>query len=250
MARVDSNGDQPDVDQQQVPAYSGMQPRLNQAGERSKAYYQSTYPQPPSKSVINDIMVTIVEGMRQKNISFLFMVGDLPLYVYTAELKSENIVPVFLFCHQQLSFMYCIYKRFRVSGIADVFVSAGGIAEESVDQALCGKHYRRGVRCITLMREALIHSRVKGFLSTCIVTEKTEHFLQILRSALKESQDKLRSAHNCLEEDKGLNENVRLVYEPTGTDMGDYWISSFEMTNFFIQNIHACHVRNLSEYLS
>ena len=195
-------------------------------------------------------MVAIVEGMRQKNIPFLFMVGDLPKYVHIAELKSENIVPVLRSFHQQLSFMYCIYKRFRVSSIADVLVSAGGIVEESVDQALCGKHYRRGVRYIMLMREALIHSRVKGFLSTSIVTKKTEHFLQILRSDLKESQDQLRSTHNCLEEDKGLNENVRLVYEPTGIDMGDYWISSFEMTNLLIQNIHACHVRNLSEYLS
>ena len=87
-------------------------------------------------------------------------------------------------------------------------------------------------------------------MSTCVVTEKTENFLQILRSALKESQDKLRSAHNCLEEDEGLNEIVRLVYKPTGTDMGDYWISFLEMTDLLIQNIHACHVRNLSNYLS
>ena len=40
------------------------------------------------------------------------------------------------------------------------------------------------------------------------------------------------------------------IYEPTGTDMGDFWISFLEMTDVLIQNIHACHVRNLSEYLS
>ena len=51
---------------------------------------------------------------------------------------------------------------------------------------------------------------------------KGENFLQILRSALKESQDKLRSNHNCLEVDEGLSEIVRLVYGPTGTNMGDY----------------------------
>ena len=43
---------------------------------------------------------------------------------------------------------------------------------------------------------------------------------------------------------------VRRIYEPTGTDMGDFWISFLEMTDVLIQNIHACHVRNLSEYLS
>ena len=78
------------------------------------------------------------------------------------------------------------------------------------------------------MRETLIHSRIKGFLSTCIVT------------AFKESQDKLQSVHNYLEEDEGSNEIVRLVYEPTGTDI--------EMTDLLIQNILACHVRNWSKY--
>ena len=136
------------------------------------------------------------------------MVGVLPTYVHIVELKLENsiqfenIVLVLGPFHLQLSFIYCIYRRFRGLGIADVLVSAGVIAEGSVDEALRGKQYRRGVRCITLMREALIHSRIKEFLSTCIVTEKTEHFLQILRSALKASQDKLRSTQNCLEEDE------------------------------------------------
>ena len=40
---------------------------------------------------------------------------------------------------------------------------------------------------------------------------------------------------------------MRLVYEPTGTDMG---ISFFEMADLLNENIHACHVSNLSEYLS
>ena len=118
LARSDCNGDRPEVDQQEVPAYSGMQACLNQDGERSKAYYQSTYPEPPSNSVMNDIMVKNVEGMRQKNIPSMFMVGDLPTYVHIVELKSENsvqfkdIVPVLGPFHQQLSIIYCIYKRF------------------------------------------------------------------------------------------------------------------------------------------
>ena len=87
LARVDSNGDQLDVDQTQVPAYSAMQACMNQVRERSKAYYQSTYPESLSKSLINNIMVKNVEGMRQKNIPFLFMAGDLQTYVHIVELK-------------------------------------------------------------------------------------------------------------------------------------------------------------------
>ena len=69
-----------------------MQACLKQVGERSKTYYHSTCQESPSKSVINDIMVKKVEGMRQKNIPILFMVGDLPRYVHIVELKSENSI--------------------------------------------------------------------------------------------------------------------------------------------------------------
>ena len=104
--------------------------------------------------------------MRQKNIPFLFMVGDLPNNLHVVELKSENIVLVLGPFHQQLSFIYYIDKGFGGLSIADVLVSAGVIVEGSVDQALRGKHYRRGVRCIMLMREVLMYSRIKEFLST------------------------------------------------------------------------------------
>ena len=117
-------------------------------GERGKAYSQSTYSESPSKSAINDIMVKNVEGTRQKNIPFLFMVGDLPTYVHVVELQSENsirfenIVPVLGPLHQQLSFIYCIYERFCGSGIADAFVLAGVIAGGSVNHAVAGKQYQ------------------------------------------------------------------------------------------------------------
>ena len=115
LARVDCNGDRPEVDQQHVPSYSGMQACLNPRVERSKPYYQSTYPEPPSKSVMNDIMLKLVQGMKEKEIPFSLLVGDLPTYVHIVELKAENtesfkeIIPIFGPFHQQCSFIYAIY---------------------------------------------------------------------------------------------------------------------------------------------
>ena len=124
-----------------------MQACLHPSVGRSKAYYQATYPdEPPSKSVMHAIMLKTVKGMEEKNIPFLFLVGDLPTYVQIVELKAENsgifkeIIPVLGPFHQQCSFIYTIYKRYRGSGIADILVSAGVIVAGSVDQALKGKH--------------------------------------------------------------------------------------------------------------
>ena len=48
------------------------------------------YNEPPSKSVLIDIMMKLVEAMWQKNIQFPFLVGDMPTYKLVTQLKAEN----------------------------------------------------------------------------------------------------------------------------------------------------------------
>ena len=63
-------------------------------------------------------------------------------------------------CH---SFTLCTREG---SGISDVLVAAGVIADGSVDRAL-GKHFKRGVCCLRLFYETLVHhapdKRLEGF---------------------------------------------------------------------------------------
>ncbi|KAK1899167.1 hypothetical protein KUDE01_018689 [Dissostichus eleginoides] len=69
--------------------------------------------------------------MRKKNIPFSFLVGDLPTYKTIVQLKAENpemykdIIPILGAFHQQMSYIYAIYKRFKGSGMADTLVTAG-----------------------------------------------------------------------------------------------------------------------------
>ena len=63
-----------------------------------------------------------------------------------------------------MSYIYAVYKRFKGSGLAETLVAVGVEVEGSADQALRGKHYRRGVRCIMLWREALIHARIRNII--------------------------------------------------------------------------------------
>ena len=139
---------------------------------------------------------------------------------------------------------------FQGSGISDILVSAGVIVEGSVEQALRGKHYRRGVRCIMLMREALIQSRIKDKLAVKQLSILMKHHLDTLRQTLKESQENLADAHRHLENDRDLQVIVKSVYESNGTDMGDFWLTFLEMSDVLMKNIHACHSRNAQEYLS
>ena len=98
---------------------------------------------------------------------FAIIVGDHPVYVLMLELKSENselfgkILPFMGPFHIQMSFIYAIYTRFKGSGISDALVAAGVIADGSVDQALHGKHFKRGFRCLRLFYDTLVHHAIE-----------------------------------------------------------------------------------------
>ena len=94
--------------------------------------------------------------MKDKGMSFPFLVGDLPTYNLILELKTENldkflsIIPIIGTFLQQMSYIYVIYKCFLGLSISDILVSAGVILEGSIDQDLKRKHYRRRLQCIML----------------------------------------------------------------------------------------------------
>ena len=66
-------------------------------------------------------------------------------------LKFELILPFLGTFHTKMSFMSAINKRFKGSGLAELLVAADVIAKGSVEQALKGKHYKRGVRSLKLV---------------------------------------------------------------------------------------------------
>ena len=207
LSRIDNDGKRPPPHKQLVPAYSGAQSCHHPPPNKSKPYYHTTYNEPPSKSVLHDIMVKQVEAMSEMNIPFSFLVGNLPTYKTVVQLKAENqemyknIIPILGAFHQQMSYIYAIYKRFKGSGMEDTLVAAGVVMEGSVDQALRGKHYRRGVRCILLLREALIQKRLTKILEHEELSEELKKNFNILRNTLTETQEALRKAHCDLASD-------------------------------------------------
>ena len=113
---------------------------------------------------------------------FAVSVGDQPVYTLLVEIKNEHpqqyekIIPFLGPFHTQGCM---IYKQYKGSGIAEVLVAAGVITEESVDQALRGKHYRRALRCLSLMYEALVHL----LLARSELGASTKAHLAVLRDA-------------------------------------------------------------------
>jgi hypothetical protein len=58
--------------------------------------------------------------------------------------------------HMIMTYMHILQKRFAAAGLRDALIQSAVIAEGSVDSALRGKSYNRGVRMYKLFYEVLL----------------------------------------------------------------------------------------------
>ena len=144
-----------------ISSFVGFQASVSDEVMKSKPYYWLTFPKPPHKSVTHEIMTYLLNIAEEKNIPFLLLTGDQPVYTLIVQLRNENkekfnkIIPILGPFHTQVAFITAIAKRFEGSGLSDIFVSASIIADKSVDQAMRGKRFKRIVRALQLTYEAL-----------------------------------------------------------------------------------------------
>ena len=156
-----------------------------------------TYPDIPNKHVLNDVMMNIVKVLQRKYMPFAVVVGDQPVYTLLVEMKNEHpqeydkIIPFLGPFHTQSCMIHAMYKRYKGSGVADLLVAAGVIAECSVDQALSGKHYRCALLCLSLMYEMLMHLLLNNKLTGLEFDDSTKTQLAVLHEPMSNSQSAL-----------------------------------------------------------
>ncbi|KAK1906746.1 Elongation factor P, partial [Dissostichus eleginoides] len=73
LARADVNGDRPVAAEQNIPSYNGFHAGLNMWQDKSKAYFHTSYNQPPDKSVVKDVMDKLVTIIATKHMPFAFL---------------------------------------------------------------------------------------------------------------------------------------------------------------------------------
>ena len=88
LAHADMNGDHPDAAKQTIPSYNGFHAGLNMKQGKSKAYFHTSYNQPPNKSVVKNVMDKLSTIITTKHMPFTFFVGDHPIYVPITLLKA------------------------------------------------------------------------------------------------------------------------------------------------------------------
>ena len=107
-----------------------------------------------------------------------------------------------------MSMMNAIYKRYHRSELDDLLVIADAVAAGSVDQALKGKHYRRGLRCLRVWYECLVFQLQKN--KSVHLPYDVQEKLDILRSSGSSSEKEC--SHEKLMDLNEINDLVTGIF--------------------------------------
>ena len=68
--------------------------------------------------------------------------------------------------HTIMMYMHILSKRFSDAALHDALIQSGTIAEWSIDKALSGKMYNRGIRLYKLMYQGIMHKAILDHVET------------------------------------------------------------------------------------
>lgn len=258
LARLDIAGKNIPADEQKVGSFTGFQANIHEYVVKSTAYYFLTFPKPPQKSVVHEVMCRMVTAAECKSMPFIQLVGDQPVYALIVQLKNENpekfqlILPFLGPFHAHISFISAINKRFHGSGLSEILVAADIISEGSVDQALRGKHYNRGIRCLSLMYEVLIRRIIfRGVSEGLKLSSELKSKLEVLRSPPNSSKEQLQAIADDFLMDAEFKSFVERAFESVGksdSPMARFWLSFMEMVEILIMNIYALRTQDWDSF--
>ena len=232
LARLDDLGKFVSPQTKTVGAFTGFQANVHSPVTKSKAYYYLAFPKPPQKAVVHEVMCCVVQAAHQNVMPFIQLIGDQPVYALIVDIKNEHpeqfklILPFLGTFHTQMSFMSAINKQFKGSGLAELLVAADVIAEGSVEQALKGKHYKRGICCLKLVYGLLTRKSIQnGFENGLSISPDLQAKLQVLRTPGEHTKDELCDAYRSLQANPEISRFVEAAFamvEQTGISMTTY----------------------------
>jgi hypothetical protein len=121
-------------------------------------------------STAHEILCRALAIQQYLSLENIVVVADQALYAkltdvaWKQKLKFESIVLMMGNFHIICNLLSIIGKLFRDAGLRDLAVESGVITEGSIDKALDGKQYNRGVRLHKLVYEALMRLAWVGFI--------------------------------------------------------------------------------------
>ena len=146
--------------------------------------------------------------------------------------------------HMIMTFMHVLYKRFASAGLKDALIQSAVVAEGSVEMALRGKSYDRGMRLYKLFYEALMRIALDK-LAEKVGEDKTKLFVdtqadpdivlnKTLYDTLRESSTFQTFYNQFLD--------LKIQWNNSCFALPKFWLSFIDMVGLLFNTIYVCRL--------
>lgn len=145
-----------------LPGWTGFNTKLQTPNSLSTIGYLPIVDASPTEmATVNTVLLRSVAIADQLGLPSIVVVFDQAIYSKAQQIRwkdqmlSQRLVPRLGEFHTAMSFLGVIGKRFKDSGLQDILIESGTVAEGSMNGVLNGHHYNRCIRAHKLLFEAL-----------------------------------------------------------------------------------------------
>ena len=188
---------QPDDSPQTVPSWSAfnasVQPASDLPSPSTVAYCLVTVASPTQMETVYTLLVCSVSMTKRLQQETTVIIVDQAVYAKALEViwkRSDEFKSVVLRMgafHTAYNFLAVIGKRYEGSGLHDLLLESGVVAEGSISGVLTGRHCNRAIRVHKLVMEALHRLQFQKFGEWCNDND-TPMDLVTVKRCLKELQ--------------------------------------------------------------
>ena len=178
------------------------------------------------------------------NLDAIVCISDQVIYTKACEikwkeaLKFQRCILMMGIFHLHMVFMSILNKRFGYAGLRDALVQSSIVAEGSVDSALHGKSYNRGIRLCKIYCEALNRLLLKQ-----LEEEAPQMYKEF--SSHGDQTDTMNAAHEALKSESSFEQlfnsylNLRIKLGSSNFSLQRFWLSYLEMMKLLLSSINS-----------
>lgn len=208
---------------------------------------------PTQVPTVNHILLESIKHADRLNIETVTVVFDQAIYCNVQRIRwkdpelERRLVPRLGEFHTIMAFLGVIAKRYKLSGLDDIFIEAQLVAPGSLNGVMSGHNYNRSMRAHKIMFEALSILQLQGFLDT-LTPEKQEHYSSLLTSTYESF---LTSREVNMHPLKELQEEFTSYNRSQSESFPTYsfWSSYIEMVETMLLFVRATRESNWNLHL-
>ena len=249
--------------QEGIPSWTGYNilTKLKDIVHKDNVGYLPPIDSPATQmNTASEIMRRTLKIMNDLGLSFIFCTCDQALYAKLYEVKWKEAIYSSIFLrmgdfHSACNFCGTIGRQFWGSGLNELAVETGIVAEGSVNSVLEGRHYNRAIRFHKLVYEALLQLAWQQFIlhyehKFPDSSQRLDNVVSLFQQTTVDSNSDLLENADVKIITNLFLDYLQMLRDGQQGELQQFWMSYLDMVDVLLGLIRASRESNLELHLA